>query len=62
MFDIDIDYEKLERLDSTVDSIRKRHGIDSVTRAYFVKSPIEHLSGGVSREKRSVDYSKLKID
>ena len=62
MFDINIDYEKLERLDSTVDSIRKRYGIDSVKRACFVKSPIDHLSGGVSREKRSVDYSKLKID
>lgn len=62
MFDIDIDYKKLERLDSTVDSIRKRYGIDSVKRACFVKSPIDHLSGGISREKRSVDYSKLKIE
>lgn len=62
MFDIDIDYEKLERVDSTVDSIRKRYGIDSVKRACFVKAPIDHLSGGVSREKRSVDYSKLKIE
>lgn len=42
MFDIDIDYEKLECLDSTVDSIRRRYGIDSVKRACFVKSPIDH--------------------
>ena len=62
MFDIDVDYEKLEKLDSTVDSIRRRYGIDSVIRACFIQSPIDHLSGGISREKRSVDYSKLKID
>lgn len=38
MFDIDIDYKKLERLDSTVDSIRKRYGIDSVKRACFIRN------------------------
>lgn len=62
MFDMDVDYEKLERLDEMVDGVRKRYGIDSVKRACFVESPIDHLSGGISREKRSVDYSKLKIN
>lgn len=38
MFYIDIDYKKLERLDSTVDSIRKRYGIDSVKRACFIRN------------------------
>jgi len=61
MFDT-TDYDKLERIDEAVDSIRRRHGIDAVKRAVFIKSPIDHLSGGISREKRSVDYDKLKID
>ena len=62
MFEMDVDYEKLERLDEMVDQMRKRFGIDSVKRACFVESPIDHLSGGISREKRNVDYSKLKIE
>lgn len=52
MFDT-TDYEKLERLDDTIDRIRKRYGIDAVKRACFVNSPIDHLSGGIPREKRS---------
>lgn len=61
------DYEKLERLDKAVDSLRKRFGNDSIKRATFVKSPnnkvktIDHMSGGISREKRTVDYSKQEI-
>ena len=54
------DYEKLARMDRTVDGIRKRFGIDSVQRAIFLNQPIDHMSGGISREKRSVDYDKLK--
>lgn len=66
LFD-EIDYGKLEKLDKTVDVIRKRFGMDAVMRAAFVKqpdgrAPIDHLSGGISREKRTVDYSKLIID
>lgn len=60
LFD-EIDYEKLQRMDSTVDSIRERFGIDAVKRAAFAEQPIDHMSGGISREKREVDYSKLKI-
>lgn len=56
------DYEKLEKLDRTVDALRKRYGADSVMRASFLKQPIDHMSGGISREKRTVDYSKLNID
>ena len=61
MFD-DTDYEKLERMDAAVDRIRRRYGIDSVKRAAFVGSPIDHLSGGISREKRSVDYKKIRVN
>ena len=56
------DYEKLEKLDKTVDALRKRYGADSVMRASFLEQPIDHMSGGISREKRTVDYSKLTID
>lgn len=55
-------YERLEQTDIMVDSIRNRYGIDAVKRAVFVRSPIDHLEGGISREKRTVDYSKIKID
>lgn len=57
------DYVRLEKLDATIDSIRGKYGIDSVKRASFAKtgSRIDHMEGGISREKRTVDYSKLKI-
>jgi len=61
MFDY-TDYDRLEKLDQAVDIIRDRYGIDAVKRAVFVKGPIDHLSGGISREKRTVDYTKEKID
>lgn len=60
MFDA-TDYEKLEKMDAAVDRIRGRYGIDSVKRATFVNSPIDHMSGGISREKRTVDYKKIKV-
>ena len=61
MFD-DTDYEKLERMDATIDRIRGRYGIDSVKRAAFIGSPIDHMSGGISREKRTVDYKKIGVN
>lgn len=57
------DYEKLMKLDSAVDRIRHRYGNDSIKRAVFLMgNRIDHMSGGISREKRSVDYSKIKVD
>ena len=61
MFD-HTDYEKLEKMDATVDRIRERYGIDSVKRAAFLNSQIDHMCGGVSREKRTVDYKKIKVN
>ncbi len=61
LFD-EIDYDKLEKLDKTVDSLRKRFGMDSVMRAAFLKQPIDHISGGISREKRTVDYDRITIE
>lgn len=60
LFD-DSDYDKLAKVDDTVDRIRERFGIDAVKRAVFVDQPIDHMCGGISREKRTVDYSKLQI-
>jgi DNA polymerase-4 len=56
-----IDFEKQERLDTAVDKIRLRYGIDAIKRATFINAPIDHLGGGISREKRTVDYSKIDI-
>lgn len=56
------DYAKLEQLDKTVDTIRKRYGIDALRRAAFLGSPIDHMEGGISREKREADYSRLCIE
>lgn len=57
-----MDYEKQERLDRAVDEIRARYGSDSIMRASFLKqTEIDHISGGISREKRSVDYSKVEV-
>lgn len=56
------DYEKLKKLDRAVDQIRQRYGGDSVMRASFLKEEkIDHLSGGISREKRTVDYNKQDV-
>lgn len=60
MFDT-TDYEKMEKLDAAVDCIRQRYGNDSLKRAAFVNSPIDHMSGGISREKRTVDYRKIQV-
>ena len=56
-----IDYEKLSRMDETVDGIRKRFGNDAVMRAAFLGQPVDHMSGGISREKRSVDYEQIVV-
>lgn len=55
------DYEKLEKMDRAVDTIRQRFGIDAIKRAAFAKSAIDHMSGGISRERRHVDYDKIQI-
>lgn len=60
LFD-ETDYEKLSRMDDMVDSIRGRFGMDSIRRAVFVDQPIDHMSGGISREKRTVDYSRISV-
>ncbi len=56
------DYEKLEKLDQAVDRIRERFGMDAIQRAAFIKQDkVDHMNGGISREKRTVDYNKEKV-
>lgn len=56
------DFEKLEKLDHAVDSIRERFGADAIQRASFLKQEkIDHMNGGISREKRTVDYRNEKV-
>ena len=61
LFD-EMDYEKKERMDRAVDEIRERFGHDAVMRASFLGSQVDHMNGGISREKRSVDYRKVHVD
>ncbi len=61
MFDPTV-FGKLDCMDETVDKIRWRFGNDSVKRAVFIGSRIDHMSGGISREKRSVDYEKVTVE
>lgn len=63
MFDT-TDYEKLEKADEAIDTIRERHGIDAVKRATFLitEGKVDHMSGGIAREKRHADYNKERIE
>ncbi len=56
------DYGKLECADRMTDEIRERYGTDAVKRAVFLKGPVDHMSGGISREKWKVDYRKIRVD
>ena len=60
-----VDYEKAKTMEKTVDRIRKKHGMDSIKRACFLPSAesmeMDHMAGGISREKRTVDYTREKI-
>ncbi len=62
------DYGKLRQAEHAVDEIRTRYGNDAIKRARFVSAPgredphaIDHMNGGISRERRTVDYNKEKI-
>lgn len=49
----DMDYAKWAKAERAVDGIRRRYGNDSVKRAVFLNHPMDHMSGGISREKRT---------
>lgn len=45
--------EKLSKLNSAIDNIRSRYGEDSIVRARFINTEQSHMSGGLSKEKRT---------
>lgn len=47
-------YQKLEKLDSAIDTIRNRYGKESVFRATYVGAKICPVTGGVNQDKRRV--------
>ena len=53
--------DKTRKIDGTLDAIRDKYGIDAVKRAVFMNSGIDHMSGGISREKRTTEYDKEGI-
>lgn len=62
------DYEKQLRAEQTVDFLRGKFGADCIKRASFLFSPthperlsIDHMGGGISRERRTVDYEKEQV-
>lgn len=44
--------EKLSKLNSAIDNIRSKYGEDSIMRARFINSEQQHMTGGLSKEKR----------
>ena len=46
-------YDKLEKCDRAIDSIRAKFGEDSVMRASFLKSNVSHTGRGLNKEKRA---------
>ena len=57
LFDMN-NYDKLSKLDQAVDNIRNKYGEDSINRASFLKSEVSHMTGGISKEKRTGGMSK----
>ncbi|MFV0527572.1 MAG: DNA polymerase IV [Lachnospiraceae bacterium] len=57
-----IDYTKESRIDRAVDEIRKKFGERAVTRAVFLGGRVPPVSGGVSEERKTVDYSKIDLN
>jgi Nucleotidyltransferase/DNA polymerase involved in DNA repair len=51
-------YERLSKLDTTVDKVRERYGDDSLMRAIFLNNPIYHMAGGIPPEKRKPNYGE----
>jgi len=46
-------YDRLEKLNHTIDKIRGKYGEDSIMRASFLKSNIPHMGGGLDKNRRS---------
>ncbi len=51
-------YDRFADLDTAVDQVRERYGDNSIMRAVFINSPIYHMAGGISPEKRKPNYKE----
>ena len=47
------DFERLERLDRAVDSIREKYGEGALCRACFLHGDVAPMGGGLSKERRT---------
>lgn len=61
LFDMDR-FDRLEKLDRAVDDIRRKYGEDAVMRACFVKTPLNHMNGGLHRERRTGITTGIALD
>ncbi len=52
-------YEKQEKLDHAIDSIRKKYGEEAIFRAAYINGPVRPLNGGISKEKRKADGEEV---
>ncbi len=59
LFDTE-DYEKRQKLDAAIDSIRAKYGDNAVQRARFLDSDISHLAGGMGPAKLENNKDVLK--
>lgn len=46
-------FDRLEKLDRTIDQIRKKYGEDSIFRASYIGSKVSHMGGGLDKERRT---------
>ena len=49
-------------MDQAVDDIRGRYGNDIMKRAVLMEGNVDHMEGGISREKRAVNYERIRIE
>jgi DNA polymerase-4 len=55
------DFLKLEQTDVMSDLVRNRYGINALKRAAFINQRVDHISGGVIKDKHTVDYSQVTV-
>ena len=44
--------KKLAKLDVVIDAIRSKYGEDAIKRATFLNGNLDHMAGGISKEKK----------
>ena len=54
--------KRLEKLDAAIDQIRNKYGDDAIKRAAFLTGGLEHMAGGLSKEKKNGITKALEED